>query len=122
MLDEITKARQAVESRLEEIQDTEALESLRIEFLGRKQGRIGELFKSLKSLPPDERKQAGAAVNELKDFVQTDIDGRRRLLDKSKSFEKPDITLPGERTLLGHRHPLNLIRRELVEIFASMGF
>lgn len=123
MLDEITRVRQDVESRLEQAQDDQDLEAVRIQFLGRKQGRIGELFKALRSLPPDQRKKAGAAVNELKGFIQAAIDQRKQILEKpSPASAKRDVSLPGRRPRIGHRHPLNLIRRDLVEIFSSMGF
>lgn len=122
MLDEIEKVGRAAEEQIGRAQDAASLEAVRVEFLGRKRGKVGRLFEALKSVPAEQRKEAGAALNALKRLIQDALAERGRSLDEPGAAALPDVSLPGRKPVLGHKHPLNLIRDELVEIFASMGF
>src|SRR5690606_30969606 len=79
--------------------DIPALETIRVEFLGKK-GSITELLKSLGAMDPEQRKQAGAEINELKQQVQDALNARRDLLQNAQlaaklAQESSDVSRPG---------------------------
>lgn len=102
----------------------DALEEIRIRYLGRK-GRVTLIRKEtdFRSMSPDERKAFGQDFNELKDFIENQI---KDALENRKSEKKPaaaiDMTLPGLNNQLGHLHPITLVQMELEQIFQALGF
>jgi phenylalanyl-tRNA synthetase alpha chain len=103
--------------------DPEALEAVRIAWLGRKAGRIPDLMKTIPTVPPEERAAFGQAVNALKQAVSERIEQRKaELASSSAAAEGIDVTLPGVPLRLGRQHPLTRATREMVEIFARLGF
>ncbi len=110
--------------------DTAALETVRVEALGKK-GKLTELMKTLGALPPDERKSFGAALNVLKDEVAQQLEARQKELaaaglQKRLEAERVDVTLPVRPHTAavqeGRIHPISQTVDEIVTIFASMGF
>jgi phenylalanyl-tRNA synthetase alpha chain len=102
------------------------LEQVKARFLG-KSGSLTEQLKSLGKLPPEERPQAGAAINEAKRaveaFVQSQLDQiRARELDARLAAESVDVTLPGRRQEGGGMHPIARAQEQVERLFASMGF
>jgi len=106
---------------LNSVGDLEGLERLRVRFLGRK-GEITLLFKLLKELSPDERREAGSLLNTLKEEVQEALSFRKEELKKVRGREKIDLTLPGREYPLGGIHPLTAVLEELIDIFVGLGF
>ncbi|MCD6382798.1 MAG: phenylalanine--tRNA ligase subunit alpha [Candidatus Hydrothermae bacterium] len=106
---------------LNSVGDLEGLERLRVRFLGRK-GEITLLFKLLKELSPDERREAGFLLNTLKEEVQEALNLKREELKKVRGREKIDLTLPGREYPLGGIHPLTAVLEELIDIFVGLGF
>ncbi len=108
--------------------DLGAIEAVRVAALGKK-GRISELMSTLGSLPPEERKTFGQAVNTLKTKITTALDARKGILEAAAldirlATERADVTLPvrlGAESL-GRIHPVSQVMDELIEIFADMGF
>jgi phenylalanyl-tRNA synthetase alpha chain len=106
--------------------DEPSLEAIRLATLGKK-GYISEQMKSLGAMSPDERKQAGAALNVLKDKV-TDAIGARKavlqeaLLEQRLALEKIDVTLPMRAEPRGTVHPVSQAWEEVVQIFGDLGF
>jgi phenylalanyl-tRNA synthetase alpha chain len=105
-----------------------ALEEVRVAALGRK-GRVSELMQGLGTLPPDERKSYGQAVNSLKEGIATALEAKREVLAKQATAEKlaserADVTLPVREGPLaeGRIHPVSQVTDEITEIFADMGF
>ena len=97
-------------------------EELRIKYLSKK-GLIGQLFNEFKTVPADKKKAMGAAINELKNFAQDRINSLKDNFSvKTSGAEGLDLTLPGEAMKLGTRHPLSIVRNEIIEIFARLGF
>jgi len=102
-----------------------AIEELRIAFLGRK-GHVQSLFENLKSVPKEERPEAGKAVNELRGYLESEIEKLKKtalqsqlgkLLDK-----KPlDVSLPTE-PIPGAIHPVNLMKNVILKEFRRLGF
>src|SRR3972149_301579 len=103
--------------------DKAVLEEFRIRFLGKK-GIVRELFTDSKNASPESRKEWGLAVNELKDKVEKKINPIKETLETVNPEGKGyiDLTLPAEPIGLGTRHPISIVRREMIEIFERIGF
>lgn len=99
------------------------VEEFRIKILGSK-GQVKALFDDFKNVPNDQKKEFGKALNELKQFAQNKLEelkSNQKKEVKSKS-ESIDMTAPALEKDLGARHPLSLIRSEIIEIFKRIGF
>lgn len=101
----------------------ERLEEFRIKILSKK-GKLSALFEDFKTVDPSLRKQVGQQLNELKNKAQDKIN---HFKEKFETNECPadnalDLTLPGEEITIGSRHPLSLVRNEIVEIFSKIGY
>jgi phenylalanyl-tRNA synthetase alpha chain len=99
------------------------LKAVRDRYLSRKGGLVSTLLKALGQAPADERPRVGQLVNQLK----TDIDARLAERLAAASATRPiagavDVTLPGRRPRLGHRHPLTVLRERIEAIFTRFGF
>jgi phenylalanyl-tRNA synthetase alpha chain len=115
------------ESALGEIascKDQGALNQLRVAYLGRK-GKLTAVLRELGSLPEAERpavgKLAGDAKRAIAEALQeasAEVEARQRRAPR----ERIDITLPGQKPLLGRKHPLTQVTEEMVDIFHGMGF
>lgn len=106
--------------------DLHALEGLRVETLGRR-GRVTALMKELGTLPPEDRRAAGQALNALKTVVTEAIDARRAALeagtlDARLAEEAIDVSLPPRPEPEGRIHPISQAIEEIVAIFCQMGF
>ncbi len=113
-------------SKMREIAGIPEIESLRIEYLGKK-GLVADLMSQLRSVPAEEKKEAGQKINDFKQLIEKAINEKisqmkeaevRRIIESTESY---DASLP-TRLDLGSYHPITLIQREVEEIFESMGF
>ncbi|CBA15591.1 phenylalanine--tRNA ligase subunit alpha [Xanthomonas albilineans] len=107
-------------------QSPEALEQLRVALLG-KSGSITAQLKQLGGLAPEQRKQAGEAINRVRDTVSAALAARRALLDTAAldarlAVERIDVTLPGRRGERGGLHPVTRTLERITEIFARLGY
>ena len=97
-------------------------QSLRDRYLGRKNSIVASWMQLIASAPPDQKKNIGRYANELKQAVEA----RWVQYEETARDVAPaggiDVTLPGRAPLLGHRHPLTVVRDQLEEIFTRMGF
>ena len=103
--------------------NAEELEIFRIRFLGTK-GLIKDLFEEFKTVSAEEKRVLGKVLNEFKQFAEAKYQALKESTeteDKSSKSEL-DLTLPGEGFELGARHPLSLVRKEIIEIFKKLGF
>ncbi len=100
------------------------VEAFRVRYLGRKSGRLTDLFKTMGSLPPEERRAFGQAVNELKALAERRIEESTALFESADERAEAgiDLTLPGRRPLPGSTHPLTQTLDEIKRVFSSMGF
>jgi phenylalanyl-tRNA synthetase alpha chain len=101
--------------------------ALRDRWVGRKAGLLGAEMKTLGRLSPDERKTAGARLNELKDAIESAIEALQAGFAAQREAgqlakERIDVTLPGRRVVAGHLHPITLLRHKIEDIFVSMGY
>jgi phenylalanyl-tRNA synthetase alpha chain len=103
-----------------------ALESARVELLGKK-GSISEVLKSLGAMTPDERKLKGPIINGMRDRVVAALAARKyalgnAALEAKLADERVDITLPIRPEMQGRIHPVTQILDEAIAVFAEMGF
>jgi phenylalanyl-tRNA synthetase alpha chain len=113
---------QAVKA-IEEAADVEALEDIRVRYLGRK-GKLSELLSQMDLVPLEERPIIGKLANELKGKLSELIAGKARSLttDSRGQAEATDMSLPGLIRQPGYKHPITQTIEEICEIFCSMGF
>jgi phenylalanyl-tRNA synthetase alpha chain len=110
-------------ARIDAAPDAAALESVRIEWLGRKAGRLNDLMKAIPTLAAAERGPYGQAVNALKAAVTDRLAARQAVVERAKPRGSGvDVTLPGRRPAVGRLHPITMATREMVEIFGRLGF
>ncbi|MCK0769491.1 phenylalanine--tRNA ligase subunit alpha [Chromohalobacter canadensis] len=118
----VAEARAAIERA----QDVQALDEVRVHFLGKK-GEITALLKSLGQLPPEERPKAGEQINEAKQILSGELDARKQTLkdaelDARLARERIDVTLPGRGEPSGGLHPVTRTLERIESLFAHIGF
>ena len=99
----------------------EEVKAFKIEYLGKK-GVLNGLFSAFKEVPSDQKKDFGAAINNLKALVQNKIEEYKGSFKSEETKESIDLTKPVSLNSLGSRHPISLIRNEIVDIFNRIGF
>ncbi len=99
------------------------LEQFRIKFLGTK-GIIKDLFDEFKTVSAEEKRMLGKVLNEFKKLAEEKYQNLKEQGDAvpKNSENKSDLTLPGDGFETGGRHPLSLVRKEIIEIFKKLGF
>jgi len=104
-------------------QNAEELEQFRIKFLSKK-GLIPDLFEDFKNVPPEQRREVGQALNDLKNKAQDKVNLLKEQIEAGATEVKSgiDLSLPVDFMQLGSRHPLSIIRNEIVQIFSRIGF
>ena len=101
---------------------TKELEVFRIKFLGKK-GVMNDLFTAFKTVPNEQKKNFGQALNQLKKAAQSKLDECKNAFEEAEDDgEKIDLSRPVSLDNLGSRHPISLVRNEIVEIFKRIGF
>tara|TARA_A200000113_G_scaffold53439_1_gene44302 strand:- start:887 stop:1903 length:1017 start_codon:yes stop_codon:yes gene_type:complete len=102
---------------------SEEIENFRIAYLGKK-GRITQLFTHFKLVPSSEKKEFGRQLNILKSLISEKIVKlKEELKEQLKSTKsKTDYTIPGQPFDVGSRHPISIIRDQIIEIFSNIGF
>jgi len=102
----------------------EEVESLRVKYLGRRQGLVQARFDSLRSARAEERRRLGASANALKEAVEQELAAAQARVGRGgRSSERPiDATLPGLRPGTGRRHVLVRTLERLVDVAATLGF
>lgn len=101
----------------------EALEAYRIKFLGTK-GIVKSLFTEMKNVPADKKKEFGLVLNEFKQLAETKYESWKVQAEDAGPDDKskPDLTLPADPAPLGSRHPISLMRNNIIAIFQRLGF
>ncbi len=126
MKDQLDKIRQAAEQLLRDTDRTEAVEELRIRFLGKK-GELTAILKQMGALSAEERPAMGLLANEVRAQIEERIAARAKELGdfamiRKLALETIDVTLPGKQPVVGKRHPLWQVLDEIKDIFLGMGF
>ena len=118
------RLKQAIENLKQlSVNTAEELEQLRIQYLGKK-GLMNELFAQFKNVPNEEKKEMGAMLNELKTAIQNKIESLREIIEnKNESkIQIDDLTKPALLEKIGSRHPISLVRAEIIDIFSQIGY
>ncbi|MGI9626960.1 MAG: phenylalanine--tRNA ligase subunit alpha [Longimicrobiales bacterium] len=104
--------------------DTDALEGVRVEYLGRKDGRISGVLRGLGALNQEERPAVGAEANRVKAAVATALEARQQVLQGAalETQRGQDLTLPARATWAGTVHPVSQVIEDIWQIFKSLGF
>lgn len=100
----------------------EDVEALRIKFLSKK-GEITSLFNDFRSVPNEQKREIGQLLNQLRERAQTKINELKEAFNQTQtSGENEDLTRPGDPIALGTRHPLSIVKGQIIEIFSRLGF
>src|SRR6185295_5065286 len=109
------------------IVDHKSLEDTRARYLARKSGLLSLELQNVGKLPKELRAEFGRVANEVKvkiesalEILQTAIGQREK--QTALAREALDVSLPGNRRRIGHRHPLTIVRKQIEDIFISMGY
>ncbi|MFV0530792.1 MAG: phenylalanine--tRNA ligase subunit alpha [Flavobacteriales bacterium] len=103
--------------------DKQKIEDFRIRFLSKK-GVLKDLFVSFKKVPNEAKKEFGQAVNQLKSKVEEKINTLKEKIELREETQNlyNDLTRPGEPLVIGSRHPISVVRNQIIEIFNRIGF
>ena len=111
---------------IKEAKDVKSLEEARVKFLGRKEGELTKLLRSLKDLPLAEKRKIGPAANalrkELEALLVQKLESFKALPAGRQSKIGIDVTMPGKKVFRGGVHPITLVEKEIREIFKAMNF
>ncbi len=116
-----------IEQLISEIKELKAasaeeLESLRIKYLSKK-GAINDLMADFRNVPAEQKREVGQRLNVLKQMAQDRINALKENFEAQKAeSEKPDLTRTAYPVPLGTRHPLTIVKNEIIEIFSRLGF
>jgi len=99
----------------------EELNNFRIEYLGKK-GLLNDLFASFREVPNEQKKDFGATINNLKNLVQNKIEEYKDNFETETESSEIDLTKNINPDNLGSRHPISLVRNQIVDIFNRIGF
>ena len=117
------RARELFRAELAEVRTDAALQALRTRWIGRNNSWIAAFMEAVKSATPEQKKTLGKSANELKKEVEAALAEREATLAATRRpVNAVDITLPGRVPQLGYRHPLSLVRDEVIEIFTRLGY
>jgi len=126
MEQQLKELRQAALTELPQAENLEILNDLRIKYLGKK-GSLTAILRGVGALSPEERPRIGQLVNELRAELEVLIEKKTAELKQADLANKIaaasiDVTLPGRRPPLGHKHPLTLTLERIKSVFMRMGF
>jgi phenylalanyl-tRNA synthetase alpha chain len=117
------RARELFRAELAEVRTDADLQALRTRWIGRNNSWSAAFMEALKTATGEQKKTLGKGANELKKAVEAAIAERETTLAATRRpANAVDITLPGRTPQLGHRHPLSLIRDEVIDIFTRLGY
>ena len=126
MQNELRRIREQAFGELAGASNLTILNDLRVKFLGKK-GELTAVLRGLGGLPADQRPQAGQWVNELRGELEEAINAKFEVLKEASlterlANERIDVSLPGRRPPVGHKHPLTLALERIKDVFIRMGF
>ncbi len=100
----------------------EEVEALRIKYLSKK-GEVTALFNDFRSVPNEQKREVGQLLNKLRDFAQEKISAIKESLEGAEeSVAGMDLTRTADPVALGTRHPLSIVKNEIIDIFSRIGF
>jgi len=126
-IDQLCALEQQFDSERATVVDRRSLEDIRARYLSRKSGLLTHQLQGLKELPAAERAEFGRIGNLLKTRIESTLDELQVTIlhrEKNETLEREalDVTVPGNRRRIGHRHPLTIVWKEIEDIFIAMGY
>jgi len=119
---------QQIDKYLEEVagftaKDLKTVEDFRIKFLGKK-GILNQLFAEFKNVPNEEKKTYGQKINQLKQAATEKVNQLKTQLENAveENASELDLTRPGYPVEIGSRHPISIVKNQIIEIFKRIGF
>ena len=126
MKDKLKKIMDDAISQIDNSEQLEKLNEIKVAFLGKK-GELTSVLKSMKDVAPEDRPKVGQMVNETRKIIEEKLEAKKEAFEKALMEEKLksetiDVTLPGTKLMEGHRHPNNITLEEVDNIFVGMGY
>ncbi len=126
MKEKLEQIREEALRQIGEAGTPEALNEVRVAFLGKK-GSLTTVLKSMKDVAPEERPKVGQLVNEARAEIESALESaklkmERAIMEKRLEAEVIDVTLPAQKNPMGHRHPNTIVLEEVERIFIGMGY
>ncbi len=126
MKDKIEQIRKRAMSSIEDAVGVDNINEIRVAFLGKK-GELSKLLKGMKDVAPEDRPKVGQMVNEARARIEASMEEKlagieKKLLEEKMKKEVIDVTLPGKKTQIGHRHPNQIALDDLIRVFVGMGY
>ena len=105
------------------VENNEQLESFRLQFLSKK-SELQELLSEIKNVAPEQRKDFGQQVNQLKQYAQQLFDDYKQKLESQITYKQSDtdVTRPANRISIGSMHPVTIVLNQVCDIFEKVGF
>lgn len=102
---------------------TEEIENFRIKYLGKK-GLLNSFFAEFKNVPNEEKKEFGQVINQLKNLATEKVNDLKAALENQAETAGKfgDLTRPGEPIEIGARHPISIVKNQIIDIFSRIGF
>ncbi|MBR3974615.1 MAG: phenylalanine--tRNA ligase subunit alpha [Clostridia bacterium] len=126
MREQLETIRKAALEEIKAVDSLSALDTLRVKYLGKK-GEVTAILKQMGKLTPEERPVMGQLANEVRATIEEEIacvEATLKAQEKAKQLlnETIDVTMPGKKNEIGHKHPLSIVLDEVKDIFIGMGF
>ena len=126
MKEQLEIIRREALSALEQAADSQALEALRVKYLGKK-GELTAVLKQMGKLSPEERPVMGQVANAVRADIEEKLEQMKsalaaKALEAKLRAEAVDVTIPGVPVAHGHKHPMSIVLDECKDIFVEMGF
>jgi len=122
----LLKIKEAAQNMLAAADGLKALDDARVTIFGKK-GELTQLLRGMGSLTPEERPVIGQLVNDVRHELETAFEAKKTEIAAAEqaaqiAAEQIDVTMPGIRHSIGHRHPLHIVTEEICRIFIGMGY
>ncbi|MFA6171697.1 MAG: phenylalanine--tRNA ligase subunit alpha [Patescibacteria group bacterium] len=122
MKKELENLKKEISEQLAKVKNLDAFRDLEIKYLGRK-GELAKVMKAVAQLADAEKKEMGRLANELKNEVSGKFREIKEALEQTGKIESQiDATLPGEKIISGHLHPITIVQEDLEDFFRSLNF
>ncbi|NLL70268.1 MAG: phenylalanine--tRNA ligase subunit alpha [Epulopiscium sp.] len=126
MRERLQQIQQKAIAAFTEVQDLKALDEIRVKYLGKK-GELTQVLRGMKDVSSEERPVIGQLANEVRNTLETQLEEVKQILTEKAQEAKLkqeviDVTIPGRKKSLGHRHPMHIVLDEIKDIFLGMGY
>jgi len=118
----LAEIRKSVFKDIETARNVKALEQVKGKYVGRQDGALTIILRSLKDMSPAEKKKVGPEANVLREEIEQALDKKLKEFEAVAASRGIDVTMPGKKVAFGHLHPLTLVEQKIREIFRSLNF